>query len=130
MNLSDVAILLGTVSAYDLRIEVSEFKARAWHESLDEDLPLKDAQKLVYWYYSNYDAAISPSAINREWRRRKATLLEIERGRQLSEEMEKHKANKASPEAVQRYLDEIRSKIGKSKDAPVDRDSGEVAPNL
>lgn len=123
-------MLLGTVSAYDLRVEVSEFKARAWHESLDEDLPLSEGQKLVYWFYSNYDSAISPSAINREWRRRKATLLELERSRKLTEEMERHKANKASPESVQKYVSEIRSKIGKPKDAPSDADSGKVAPNL
>lgn len=130
MNLSEVAVLLGTVTAYDLRVEVSELKVRAWHESLDSDMPLREAQKLVYWYYSNYDAAISPSVINREWRRRVASQAELERGKKFFEEMEEHRAKKASPESVQKYLDEIRSKIGKPKNASVDSDITEVAPDL
>lgn len=130
MNLSEVAILLGTVTSYDLRVEVSELKARAWHESLDDDMPLRDAQKLVYWYYSNYDAAISPSVINREWRRRKREELEQVRTREFFDNLAKHKENKASPESVKKYLDEIRSTIGKTKHASLESHRGEVAPDL
>jgi len=130
VNLSDTALLLGTVTAYDLRIEVSELKARAWSEALDEDLTLDEARKLVFWYYKNFDAAISPSAINREFRRRKRDELERERGRIMAEEFELQKTKQASPEKVQEYLAEIRSKIGKPKNASVDSDNGEVASNL
>lgn len=130
MNLSEVAVLLGTVTSYDLRIEVSELKVRAWFESLDSDMPLEHAQKLVFWYYANFDAAISPSAINREWRRRQRDEFERKQTRLFLETLEKQIENKASPETVKKYLDEIRSKIGKSKDASLDTTGGQVAPNL
>lgn len=130
MNLSEVAILLGTVTAYDLRIDVSELKVRAWHESLDDDMPLRDAQKLVYWYYANYDAAISPSVINREWRRRQRDESQRAETRNFFNELEKQRENRATPESVKKYLDEIRFKIGKPKDASVESDRGQVAPDL
>lgn len=130
MNLSEVALLLGTVTAYDLRIEVSELKARAWFESLDYDLPLADARKLVYWYYSNFDAAISPSAINREWRRRKRDELERTESRRMFDQWAEHEKQKAPPEVAKKYADEIRAKLGKPKDASLDDSGGEVAPNL
>lgn len=129
MNLSEVALLLGTVTCYDLRIEVSELKVRAWHESLDEDIELREGQKIVHWYYANFDSAISPSAINREWRRRKRDEAERESTKFFFEELEQHKANKASPESVQKYLDEIRSKLGQ-KNASVEPNRGQVAPDL
>lgn len=128
MNLSEVAVLLATVTSYDLRIEVSELKVRAWHEALD-NIPLQDAQKLVYWYYSNFDAAISPSAINREWRRRQRNELERDSAVSYFKELEQRKVNKASPESVKKYLDEIRSKLGQSN-APVDTNREQVAPDL
>jgi hypothetical protein len=130
VNLSEVAMLLGTVTSYDLRIEVSELKVRAWFESLDDDMPLDEARKLVFWYYSNFDAAISPSAINREWRRRRRDEYERNQTRDFFLELDKNKENKASPESVKKYLDEIRSKIGKPKDASVESDRGQVAPDL
>ena len=129
MNLSEVAKLIGVITAYDLRVEVSELKIRAWHESLDEDLNYDDGRKIVHWYYANYDAVISPSAINREWRRRKRDEAERESTRFFFEELEQHKANKASPESVQKYLDEIRSKLGQ-KNASVEPNRGQVAPDL
>lgn len=129
MNLSEVALLLGTVTAYDLRIQVDELKVRAWAEALDFDISLEEGRKLVFFHYSNFDTAITPSHINRESRRRKAAELERERGRLLSEELERQREKKASPESVQKYLEEIRSKIGNPKNASVDADSGEVAPN-
>jgi hypothetical protein len=128
VNLSEVAVLLATVTSYDLRIEVSELKVRAWHEALD-NIPLQDAQKLVYWYYSNFDAAISPSAINREWRRRQRNELERDSAVSYFKELEQRKVNKASPESVKKYLDEIRSKLGQSN-APVDTNREQVAPDL
>ena len=130
MNLSEVAVLLGTVTAYDLRIEVSELKVRAWHESLDENMPLRDAQKLVYWYYANYDSAISPSVINREWRRRQRDLSERADTEEFFRQLEINREKKASPESVKKYLDEIRSTIGKAKDAPMESDRRQVAPDL
>ena len=129
MNLSEVAVLLGTVSAYDLRIEVSELKVRAWYESLDQDIPLREGQKLVSWFYSNFDSAVSPSAINREWRRRKRDEQDRLSSQTYFKQIEQVKEQKASPEAVKRYAEEIRSKIGKSN-APVESDRGEVAPDL
>lgn len=130
MNLSEVAILLGTVTSYDLRIEVSELKVRAWHESLDSEMPLRDAQNLVYWYYSNFENAISPSVINREYRRRKNQERERHETEKFFKELEIQASQKAKPEAVQRYLEEIRSTLGKSKNASVDSDTGEMASDL
>jgi len=47
MNLSDIALLLGFVGIYDLRVQVDELKVRAWAESLDSDMTLAEAKKIV-----------------------------------------------------------------------------------
>ncbi len=44
MNLSDIAILLGYIGIYDLRIQVDELKVRAWAQSLDSDIELEEAK--------------------------------------------------------------------------------------
>ena len=41
MNLSDIAVLVGFIGIYDLRIQVDELKVRAWAESFDRDLTLE-----------------------------------------------------------------------------------------
>ena len=79
MNLSDISMLLGFVGIYDLRIQVDELKVRAWAESLDKDIPLEVAKKIVSSHYANHDTAINPSHINREWRQRVASERERER---------------------------------------------------
>jgi hypothetical protein len=129
MNLSDLAILLGFIGIYDLRIQVDELKVRAWAESLDTDVPLDEAKKIVSWHYSNLDTAITPSHINREWRRRLADSRERERGRQMSLEWEKKEKEKASPEVVAKIKKELLDKLNRGQDAPLENDNGTVAPN-
>jgi hypothetical protein len=129
MNLSDLAILLGFIGIYDLRIQVDELKVRAWAESLDSDVPLDEAKKIVSWHYSNLDTAITPSHINREWRRRLADSRERERGRQMSLEWEKKEKEKASPEVVAKIKKELLDKLNRGQDAPLENDNGTVAPN-
>ena len=129
MNLSDLAILLGFIGIYDLRIQVDELKVRAWAESLDTDVPLDEAKKIVSWHYSNFDTAITPSHINREWRRRLADSRERERGRQMSLEWEKKEKEKASPEVVAKIKKELLDKLNRGQDAPLENDNGTVAPN-
>jgi len=129
MNLSDLAILLGFIGIYDLRIQVDELKVRAWAESLDIDVPLDEAKKIVSWHYSNLDTDITPSHINREWRRRLADSRERERGRQMSLEWEKKEKEKASPEVVAKIKKELLDKLNRGQDAPLENDNGTVAPN-
>ena len=129
MNLSDLAILLGFIGIYDLRIQVDELKVRAWAESLDTDVPLDEAKKIVSWHYSNLDTAITPSHINREWRRRLADSRERERGRQMSLEWEKKEKEKASPEVVAKIKKELLDKLNRGQDAPLENDNGTVAPD-
>jgi hypothetical protein len=129
MNLSDLAILLGFIGIYDLRIQVDELKVRAWAESLDTDVPLDEAKKIVSWHYSNLDTAITPSHINREWRRRLADSRERERGRQMSLEWEKKEKEKASPEVVAKIKKELLDKLNRGQDAPLENDNETVAPN-
>jgi len=129
MNLSDLAILLGFIGIYDLRIQVDELKVRAWAESLDTDVPLDEAKKIVSWHYSNLDTAITPAHINREWRRRLADSRERERGRQMSLEWEKKEKEKASPEVVAKIKKELLDKLNRGQDAPLENDNGTVAPN-
>ena len=129
MNLSDLAILLGFIGIYDLRIQVDELKVRAWAESLDTDVPLDEAKKIVSWHYSNLDTAITPSHINREWRRRLADSRERERGRQMSLEWEKKEKEKASPEVVAKIKKELLDTLNRGQDAPLENDNGTVAPN-
>jgi hypothetical protein len=129
MTLSDLAILLGFIGIYDLRIQVDELKVRAWAESLDSDVPLDEAKKIVSWHYSNLDTAITPSHINREWRRRLADSRERERGRQMSLEWEKKEKEKASPEVVAKIKKELLDKLNRGQDAPLENDNGTVAPN-
>jgi hypothetical protein len=129
MNLSDLAILLGFIGIYDLRIQVDELKVRAWAESLDSDVPLDEAKKIVSWHYSNFDTAVTPAHINREWRRRLADSRERERGRQMSLEWEKKEKEKASPEVVAKIKKELLDKLNRGQDAPLENDNGTVAPN-
>lgn len=129
MSLSDLAILLGFIGIYDLRIQVDELKVRAWAESLDSDVPLEEAKKIVSWHYSNFDTAITPSHINKEWRRRLADERERERGRLMSLEWEEREKQKASPEVVAKIKKELLDKLNRGQDAPLEEDNGTVAPN-
>ena len=129
MNLSDISILIGFVGIYDLRVQIDEMKVRAWAESLDFDLPLEDAKKIVSWHYANFDSAINPSHINREWRRRLADSRERERSRLMSLEFEEQAKKKASPEFVAQIKKELLEKLNRGKDAPPPAAHGQVAPN-
>ncbi len=129
MNLSDISILIGFVGIYDLRVQIDEMKVRAWAESLDLDLPLEEAKKIVSWHYANFDSAINPSHINREWRRRLADSRERERSRLMSLEFEEQAKKKASPEFVAQIKKELLEKLNRGKDAPLEDDNGQVAPN-
>ena len=129
MNLSDLSILLGFIGIYDLRIQVDELKVRAWSESLDLDVPLDEAKKIVSYHYSNHDIAITPSHINREWRRRLADSRERERGRLMSLEYEELQKKKASPEYIEQLKKELLQKWNRGGDAPLENDNGTVAPN-
>jgi len=130
MNLSEIAILIGYVGIYDLRVQVDELKVRAWAESLDDDIPLETAKKIVSAHYGNHDTAINPSHLNREWRHRLASERERERGRLISLQIQQAEQTKASPEVVEKYLSEIRQIIAKGKDASVETDNGQVASDL
>jgi len=129
MNLSDISILIGFVGIYDLRVQIDEMKVRAWAESLDLDLPLEEAKKIVSWHYANFDSAINPSHINREWRRRLADSRERERSRLMSLEFEENEKKKASPEFVAQIKKELLEKLNRGKDAPLEDDNEQVAPN-
>ena len=129
MNLSDISILIGFVGIYDLRVQIDEMKVRAWAESLDFDLPLEDAKKIVSWHYANFDSAINPSHINREWRRRLADSRERERGRLMSLEYQELEKKKASPEFVAQVKKELLEKWNRGGDAPLENDNGTVAPD-
>ena len=129
MTLSDLAILLGFIGIYDLRIQVDELKVRAWAESLDSDVPLDEAKKIVSWHYSNHDSAINPSHLNREWRRRLADARERERSRLMSLQYAELEKKKASPEFVAQIKKELLEKLNRGKDAPLENDNGTVAPN-
>lgn len=127
MKLHDISILIGFVGFYDLRVQIDEMKVRAWSESLDLDLPLEDAKKIVSWYYANYDSAIKPSHINQEWRRRVADSRERERSRLISLEFQENEKKKASPEFVAQIKKELLEKLNRGKDAPLEDDNGQVA---
>ena len=129
MNLSDISILIGFVGIYDLRVQVDELKVRAWGESLDSDIPLDEAKKIVSWHYANFDSAVNPSHINREWRRRLADSREPERSRLMSLEFEENEKKKASPEFVAQIKKELLEKLNRGKDAPLEDDNEQVAPN-
>ena len=129
MNLSDISILIGFVGIYDLRVQIDEMKVRAWAESLDFDLPLEDAKKIVSWHYANFDSAINPSHINREWRRRLADSRERERSRLMSLEFEEQAKKKASPEFVAQVKKELLEKWNRGGDAPLENNNGTVAPD-
>jgi hypothetical protein len=127
MKLHDISILIGFIGIYDLRVQVDELKVRAWNESLDSDIPLDEAKKIVSWHYSNFDSAINPSHINREWRRRLADARERERSRLISLEFEENEKRKASPEFVAQIKKELLEKLNRGKDASLESDNGQVA---
>jgi hypothetical protein len=127
MKLHDISMLIGFIGIYDLRVQVDELKVRAWNESLDSDIPLDEAKKIVSWHYSNFDSAINPSHINREWRRRLADARERERSRLISLEFEENEKRKASPEFVEQIKKELLEKLNRGKDASLESDNGQVA---
>ena len=129
MTLSDIAILLGFIGIYDLRIQVDELKVRAWAESLDLDVPLDEAKKIVSWHYANFDTAINPSHINKEFRRRIIDEREREKGRLISEQYEEMEKKKASPDFVAKMRKQFLDSMNRGKDAPLENDNGTVAPN-
>jgi hypothetical protein len=131
MSLSDIAVLVGFIGVYDLRIQVDELKVRAWAESFDSDLSLEDAKKIVSWHYANYDTAIQPSHINKEWRRRVTDSREQEKSRLLDLEYKEREKHKASPEVIAKWKKEFREYMIRNRDAnaPLETDSGSVAPN-
>ena len=130
MNLSDISILLGFIGIYDLRVQVDELKVRAWAESLDSDLPLVEAKKIVSFHYANSDQAVNPSHINKQWRVRVASAKERERSERISQEMKEAERKAAPPEIVTKYMNEIRKSLNRGKDAPVETNNGEVASDL
>lgn len=130
MNLSEVALLLGTVTSYDLRVQVDELKVRAWHESLDEELSLQQAKMYVYQHYADTDVAITVSHINKRWRAKKRDEATKEQGRLLSLELEQVSKNAVPPETAKKYLDEIRGILNRGKDASLETNNGEVASDL
>jgi hypothetical protein len=127
MKLHDISMLIGFIGIYDLRVQVDELKVRAWNESLDSDIPLDEAKKIVSWHYSNFDSAINPSHINREWRRRLADARERERSRLIFLEFEENEKRKASPEFVAQIKKELLEKLNRGKDASLESDNGQVA---
>ena len=127
MKLHDISMLIGFIGIYDLRVQVDELKVRAWNESLDSDIPLDEAKKIVSWHYSNFYSAINPSHINREWRRRLADARERERSRLISLEFEENEKRKASPEFVAQIKKELLEKLNRGKDASLESDNGQVA---
>lgn len=129
MELHEVAILVGTAAAYDGRIQVDEFKVRAWHQALDFDLGLREAQDVVCWYYANFEPAITVAAINREWRRKKRDESSRIQSERLSLEFDESRRRAASPEVVGHYMTQIRESLKRGSHAPVEDDSGQVAPN-
>lgn len=130
MNLSDIALLLGYVGIYDLRVQVDELKVRAWAESLDFDMSLVEAKKIVSWHYANSDQAINPSHLNRQWRVRVASEKERQRSEAISREFEEAKQKALSYEQAQKYLEEIRKNFNKGNDASLETDNGKLASDL
>ncbi len=130
MNLSDIAMLLGYVGIYDLRVQVDELKVRAWAESLDSDMTLDEAKKIVSFHYANSEQAINPSHLNKQWRVRIASEKERQRGELIAQQMREAEQKAAPPEVAQKYLDEIRGILNRGKDASLETDNGEVASDL
>lgn len=90
---------------------------------------MDEAKKIVSWHYANFDSAVNPSHINREWRRRLADSRERERSRLMSLEFEEMEKKKASPEFVAQIKKELLEKLNRGKDAPLEDDNEQVAPN-
>lgn len=130
MNLSDISMLLGYVGIYDLRVQVDELKVRAWAESLDSDITLEEAKKIVSFHYANSEQAINPSHINKHWRIRVASAKERERSERIAQEIREAEQKAAPPEVAQKYLDEIRGILNRGKDASLEIDNGQVASDL
>lgn len=130
MNLADISMLIGYIGIYDLRVQLDELKVRAWSQSLDSDLPLEEAKKIVAYHYANSDVAINPSHLNRHWRVRIASENERLRSEAISREFEEAKQNALSYEQAQKYLVEIRKKLHKGNDASLETDNGQLASDL
>jgi hypothetical protein len=127
MNLSEVSLLLGIATTYDGRIQLDEFKVRAWHESLDEDLAFPDGRLCLYQHYANTEVMVNPSHINKIWRIKVNNLREKEQSKKISLEFEMAREKAASPKSVEIYMAQIRESLNRSSNANLEENNGEVA---
>lgn len=67
MNPTEATQVLAKAAAYDNR-QPDQAAALAWAESLDRDMPLADALRIVGEHYRDERAWVMPADINRRWR--------------------------------------------------------------
>lgn len=129
MNPSEVAKVFAFACFFDGRLQADEGKILAWHTALYNDMTFEFAKTFVSLHYMENDSVIQPAYFNREWTKQR----KYERDRALTADymkaLESQRNKAATPEQVEKYMAEIREKLGKTNVA-METDTGEVAPEL
>jgi hypothetical protein len=100
MTRSDVARLFAYCCLYDSRLEADELKILAWHEALMEAISFEWAKVYVAKFYGASKYSIAPADFNLEFDRERKVREEKTKSRQLEEEWEESRRNRATPESI------------------------------
>lgn len=110
MTPSEAATILAVASTLDARLRPvnendADTKAKAWAITLDTDLPVDVARKLVLNHYKEATTSIMPANLNRAWRDHKRTLNEKQRETERRLEHQKQQALAVPmPETIREQL--------------------------
>lgn len=113
MNKQEVAKLLGTCAALDVRLarknEVDQIAlVQTWHGVLDADVSLNDALQIVKQHYSDSVDVIMPAVINKGWRIQKRSLAERKHTARMLDSAEQARSESTSmPDSVREFLTSV-----------------------
>ena len=130
MSPSEVASLFVMLSFFDNRHQADEGKILAWHQTLLPEMDLPFAKTFISKHYGKTEAMIQPSHFNNEWRRIRNDARDRGLTKNFFAELENHKKNVVSPEEVSKIVLEIRQNLRRVKNASLEVDSEQVAPDL
>lgn len=110
MNPSEAAKILAMAVTLDARLkppsrEDAQARAVAWSATLDDDLPVSAAERIVADHYRESTEALMPAHVNRAWRSYRKQMLAAQR-----EEAERRSIASAAEAAVP-MPDEVRAML-------------------
>ena len=116
MTPSDAAILLAMAATLDPRLspptpEDAQARAQAWAATLDPDLDLTEAKRMLITHYRETTSGVMPAHLNRLWRDYRRTMTAQQReNRELHARRQLEALAVPMPESVREQLRSILSR--------------------